>query len=116
MPEYENVLMNWVKEHNILARFSSGFEASLTEYSKEEPEEYYEWIGKYDQIPILTLDKVSYNCNFGGTKDLESPDCLGITISLVGNINLDDGYLGWYKEVFLIDGSLVDEDFVIDRI
>lgn len=103
-----NELQTWCSEHKVIENGQRNFWNAFARYEVEEPEEFFEVIGNENRDCIqLILDKIKLCQN-------DQMDYGKQTIEVDFDITLKEQRIGWYREVYFLDGEFVDDYFVIE--
>lgn len=96
-------LKNWCNENNAIVETTRSFWDSFNEFKKEEPNEFYSVFG--NEIVELFLDKICYELNL--------PEFEQEFVSVTLDMFVNDTNVGWFKQIFFLDGKKFDEHFVL---
>ena len=99
-------LEEWSKIHNALERTEKLFWSCFQSYKEEDPEEFSEIFPKEKSNVRIEFKKIVH--------EVILPDYDQEFISVYLNIFVDDHNVGWFKNMFLMDGTDFDEFFVIE--
>ena len=99
-------LEEWSKIHNALERTEELFWSCFQSYKEEDPEEFSEIFPKEKSNVRIVFEKIVH--------EVILPDYDQEFISIYINIFVDDHSVGWFKNMFLMDGTDFDEFFVIE--
>lgn len=100
-------LINFYKKY-VAKNFYKNFEFCMKDYEKEEPDEFLAAFGDKVNLVTIEMNKISYEIRF---PDLDDP-----RVSILAEILVDGHYVGFYKELYLLNGEYDDEFFVIERL
>ena len=99
-------LKEWCNSYHALERTEELFWCCFASYKEEEPEEFSETFPKGKSNVRIEFEKIVHEVM------LSDDDQEFISIYL--NIFVDDYNVGWFKNMFLTDGTAFDEFFVIE--
>ena len=99
-------LEEWSKLHNAIERTEDLFWYCFESYRTEEPEEFIEAFPQDKANVRIEFEKIVH--------EVMLPDYDDEFISVYLNIYVDDHNVGWFKNMFMMDGTDFDEFFVID--
>ena len=99
-------LEEWSKCHNALERTEELFWCCFQSYKEEEPEEFSKVFPKEKLNVRIEFEKIVH--------EVMLPDYDQEFISIYLNIFVDDHNVGWFKNIFLMNGTDFDEFFVIE--
>jgi len=99
-------IKEWAMNNNVLQRTEDLFWTCFQSYREEEPEEFVE---------VFPEDKTNVKTEFIKiVHEVILPDFEQEVISVYLNIYVGDHNVGWFKNVFCLDGTEFDEFFVIE--
>ena len=100
----KNLLKNWCNKNNAIEETTTSFWYNFNEFKREEPDEFYSVFGNGEVK--LFFDKISYELN------LPALEQEFVSVSL--DIFVNNKQVGWFKQIFYLDGSKYDDNFVLD--
>ena len=99
-------VQKWCAEHDAISRTEKAFYEALKNYKEEDAEEYGE-VFNDNTLPIVAVpDKVFHGYS------LPNFDFEQIYVDFL--IEYGNRYVGWYRMIYDLDGSEVDDSFVIE--
>ncbi len=101
-----NYIKEWYQNNNALNRTVEMFWRCFEAYSNEEPEEFKEVFPDGKKDTILQFHRISY--------EIDLPDFSQELIAIILDIYVCEKKVGWYKQLYLLNGEAFDEYFVID--
>lgn len=99
-------IKKWCHNNNALNRTLEMFWNSFEIYSNEDYEEYITVFPDGKNNVVLKFDKISY--------EIDLPDFSQELIAVTIDIYIREMRVGWYKQLYLLNGEPFDEYFVID--
>ena len=99
-------LKEWYEEKNIFAHTLKNFWHSFETYAEDDYEEFAVVFPKGNTNVSLKPDRISY--------EIDLPNFLQDLIAIYINIYVDERQVGWFKQLYLLDGEPFDEYFIID--
>lgn len=100
-------LKNWYEEHEIFDKVLETLWESFYDYKRTEPALF---------LDVFPLERDNVNLDFVKLSyELPLPDLEGETICVYVDIFTDEKCVGWFKELFNIDGTSKDKYFVVEE-
>ena len=99
-------LERWCKINNAIEISIECFWKSFEKYKEEDKNEFFSVFKNERRGVSLCLDKISY--------DFDLPNFVRDQISIAMDIFLEDRQIGWFKQVFSIEGEPIDDFFIIE--
>ncbi len=99
----------WCEQNKIIDKCQTGFWACYETYKTDDPKEFSKVFGNENKRYVsITLDKIKFCLNKIDYYDGKP------TIEIDFEILLKDKCIGWYREVYFMNGDFVDDFFVIE--
>lgn len=100
------LLNKWCEEYHIFNKCEKGFWTCVESYKSQEPDEFLEVFQNDDASISISLEKLAFCI---------TPDKWGKpTIQIDYDIIFRESKIGWYREIYFLNGEFIDEHFVID--
>lgn len=98
-------LRNWCIKHDIENRTIQDFWKCFEDYKNNEYDEYMNIFSNQEKSIKIFFDKISYEVNY--------PEFTNEHICVYLDLFVNEKKIGWFKQLFDINGELIDFNFVI---